>query len=95
MADKRIICILASFLFFLGVKSQVNDNAPNVQAETHDDFTKVIQEIQATRDAGNYEYSQMVKDNEPISPHAETLKKHGEYSLDYSTGVPHISIPYI
>lgn len=93
MADKRIICILASFLFFLGVKSQVNDNAPNVQAETHDDFTKVIQEIQATRDAGNYEYSQMVKDNEPISPHAETLKKHGEYSLDYSTGVPHISIP--
>ena len=93
MVYKKLIWIITFFSFILEVKAQINDNTPNVQAETHDDFTKHLEEIEATRDAGNYDYSQMVRNTEPLSPHAEALKKHGEYSIDYSTGVPHISIP--
>lgn len=93
MVYKKLIWIITFFSFILEVKAQINDNAPNVQAETHDNFTKHIEETEATRDAGNYDYSQMVRNTEPLSPQAEALKKHREYSIDYSTGVPHISIP--
>ena len=37
--------------------------------------------------------NQIVKEIEPISPQANQLKKFSEYPMDYSTGVPNISIP--
>ena len=36
---------------------------------------------------------QIIREVEPISPQADVLKKFGEYPMDYSTGVPNISIP--
>ena len=36
---------------------------------------------------------QIIREVEPISPQADVLKKFGEYPMDYSTGVPSISIP--
>lgn len=45
------------------------------------------------RDASETGYGQQVKETEPVSPQAATMQRFGEYPMDYSTGVPHISIP--
>ena len=45
------------------------------------------------RDASESGYDQLVKETEPVSPQAATMQRFGEYPMDYSTGVPHISIP--
>jgi hypothetical protein len=38
-------------------------------------------------------YEQLLKNNTPVSPQAEAIEKFGCYSVNYSTGVPQISIP--
>ena len=38
-------------------------------------------------------YEQLLKNNDPISPQAAAIEKQATYSMDYSTGVPDISIP--
>jgi len=43
--------------------------------------------------AQDTEQEQLADRSIPLSPQAERFKKFGEYPMDYSTGVPHISIP--
>jgi len=38
-------------------------------------------------------YEQLLKNNTPVSPQAEAIEKYSCYSVNYSTGVPQISIP--
>lgn len=38
-------------------------------------------------------YEQLIKNNTPVSPQAEAIEKYGTFAIDYSTGVPQISIP--
>jgi RHS repeat-associated protein len=45
---------------------------------------------QTTTDGG---YSQLLKNDVPISPQAAATERYGNYPVDYSTGVPEISIP--
>lgn len=46
-----------------------------------------------TRSSLNDGYDQLLKNKTPLSPQAEAIEKHANYSIDYSTGVPNISIP--
>ena len=41
----------------------------------------------------NTGYEQLLKNNTPISPQAAAIERNATYSMDYSTGVPNISIP--
>ena len=41
----------------------------------------------------NFEYSNAVKKLTPLSPQAAMIQRFGNYPVDYSTGVPKISIP--
>lgn len=79
-----------------------NASAQTSQAErdndmrkiTYDEFSQFIKEQAAgTRDASDNSYNQLIQKNDPVSPQAEEMKKYGEFPMDYSTGVPHISIP--
>ena len=38
-------------------------------------------------------YEQLIKNNTPISQQAEAIERSATYAMDYSTGVPNISIP--
>ena len=38
-------------------------------------------------------YEQLIKNNTPISQQAEAIERSATYAMDYSTGVPSISIP--
>lgn len=80
----------------------MNASAQTSQAErdndmrkiTYDEFSQFIKEQAAgTRDASDNSYNQLIQKNDPVSPQAEEMKKYGEFPMDYSTGVPHISIP--
>ncbi len=41
----------------------------------------------------DYDYQNVVKRLAPLSPQASMMQRFGNYPVDYSTGVPHISVP--
>lgn len=45
------------------------------------------------KNSSNQEYAQMIKNLTPMSPQASMMARFGNYPMDYSTGVPQISIP--
>ena len=89
----RLIC--TSLLAFTALSANAQTERDNdMRKITYDDFSRFIKEqSESTRDAADGGYSQLVKKNDPVSPQAESIKQYGEYPMDYSTGVPHISIP--
>ena len=93
MKINRLFCICLLTFTTLYVNAQTErDN--DMRKITYDDFSRFIKEqSESTRDASDGGYSQIVKKNDPVSPQAEDIKKFGGYPMDYSTGVPHISIP--
>lgn len=59
-----------------------------------EDFRKFVNEhSDPSRNAFDGGYDQLIKNTSPISPQAESIQRYGEFPMDYSTGVPHISIP--
>ncbi len=69
-----------------------NDKDPLITNQ--ENFNNVVQgHTDGKKSATDGGYDQLIKNTLPISPQAEALQKFGEYPMDYSTGIPHISIP--
>lgn len=65
---------------------------PRITSEA--EFRQFVQDhTDPSRDATDGGYDQLIKNTSPISPQAESVQKFGEFPMDYSTGVPSISIP--
>lgn len=92
---KRIACIIQFFYFILSVAAQTGGVAnKEFKATTVRDYRPSSSKItNETRSSLNDGYDQLLKNKTPLSPQAEGIEKHANYSIDYSTGVPNISIP--
>ena len=78
----------------VGTYAQQDDSQTGNNSVNKDVFEWFVNTHPSTdRDASENGYDQLVKETEPVSPQATTLQRFGEYPMDYSTGVPHISIP--
>ena len=73
--------------------AQKENAVPEDQMITKDDFLRFIEDHPNALRSADDGFSQAVKEVEPLSPQAATMQRFGEYPMDYSTGVPHISIP--
>ena len=96
MKINRLFCTGLFVFIVFSVNAQTEDNDPHndPRITTKEEFNKYVHENAGeTRDAATGGYDQLIKNTTPISPQAESIQKFGEFPMDYSTGVPHISIP--
>lgn len=94
MTVRRYVWLAISLLLAMGVNGQTAENERNLRDATENEFNRQVEEsarasVMAPRDGSEL----LKREPDPISPQAGYLKKFGEYSMDYSTGVPHITIP--
>ena len=91
------------FLLFISVGTYAQQDDSQTGNDTkvvdpcftnEEDFRKFVSEhSDGNRNATDGGYDQLIKNTTPISPQAESVQKYGEFPMDYSTGVPSISIP--
>jgi RHS repeat-associated protein len=101
MRKVRILLVfLASTYFNSGMAQIIGENDEKYPIindpliTTEEEFHKLVSEYsEATRNAMDDSYDQLIKNISPLSPQAEAIQKYGEFPMDYSTGTPHISIP--
>ena len=95
MKPRKLLLTAIILLMAANASAQMGRNDVKDPLITNqEEFNKFVQEhTDGSRSATDGGYDQLIKNTSPISPQAEALQKFGEFPMDYSTGVPQISIP--
>lgn len=94
---KRITWFLMTLACTAWAQAQTDESGSNAHREyrvtTLRDFRPTEGNQPDRSGTPNDGYEQLLKNTTPHSPQAEAIEKNANYSVDYSTGVPSISIP--
>ena len=94
---KRITWLLMTLACTAWAQAQTDESGSNANREyrvtTLRDFRPTEGNQPDRSGTPNDGYEQLLKNTTPHSPQAEAIEKNANYSVDYSTGVPSISIP--